>query len=78
MFDLALGAFMESLRIHQSVLGKSHCDVAIIMYNIATVYYESGDEDEAIKFYEETLQVEKAALGADHKDIALTLKHLGQ
>eukprot|EP00957_Ditylum_brightwellii_P025106 1900290-Ditylum_brightwellii.AAC.1 len=48
------------------------------MYNIVTVYYETGDDDEAIKFYEETLQVEKEALGADHKSIVLTLKHLGQ
>jgi tetratricopeptide (TPR) repeat protein len=52
--------------------------VAIILYNIATIHLEIGNDDEAMVYYRETLRVERAALGHTHKDVVLTMQHVGQ
>ena len=78
MYNLSRKCFMESLRIRKKVLGADHRDVAILWYNIATIYFETGQEEVAISLYKETLRVERAALGPDHPDVVLTLQHIGQ
>jgi len=78
MYDLAKTCFMESLRIRKKILGENHRDVAIFWYNIATIHFETGEDELAIGMYEETLRVERAALGDNHPDVVLTLQHLGQ
>ena len=78
MYELAKGCFLESLRIRQLLLGEDHRDCAILFYNLATIHFELGEEDVAIKYYKETLRVERESLGADHEDTVLTLQHLGQ
>merc|ERR1712183_46521 len=45
-------------------------------YNIATVYLESGDDDEALTYYHETLRIERITLGEKHNDVALTMQHI--
>ena len=54
LHELAMQSFMESLKIRRELLGESHRDVAIILYNIATIHLERGDEDGALKCYKET------------------------
>ena len=77
--DMAKECFFESLRIRKSLLGDTHRDLAILYYNIATVYYEQADSpDIALKYYNETLRIEKITLGEHHKDVAITLRHVGQ
>ena len=66
--ELAMSAFAEGLRIRRRLLGPDHRDVAIIVYNMATVQLEMGDEEEAMRAYRETLRIERAALGPDHDD----------
>ena len=78
LHELAMQSFMESLKIRREILGDAHRDVAIIMYNIATIYLERGDEDEAMKYYKETLRVERATLGRDHTDVIMTLQYKAQ
>lgn len=77
IYGLARGCFNDSLRIRKKLLGADHRDVAILWYNIATVFLETGDDDRAIQLYKETLRVERAALGEKHNDVILTLQHLG-
>ena len=62
-----------SLRIRRKILGANHRgDVAILWYNIATIFFEIGEDDEAMKCYKETLRVERHALGPDHHDVVLS------
>jgi tetratricopeptide (TPR) repeat protein len=49
-----------------------------LWYNIATIYFETGDDEIAIRLYKETLRVERASLGDEHPDVVLTLQHIGQ
>ena len=67
--------FAESLRIRQRFLGVDHSDTALHVCNLATAYWESGDEDCAIRLYEETLRIEK--LCGNYGDVILTLQYLG-
>jgi tetratricopeptide (TPR) repeat protein len=78
MFELAKNCFSESLRIRTKLLGKDHRDCAILWYNLATIHFETGDDDIAIQMYKETLRVESMALGPEHPDVGLTLQHIGQ
>jgi tetratricopeptide (TPR) repeat protein len=78
LFELSKKCFSESLRIRKQLLGNDHRDVAILWYNIATIHFETGEDEIAIQMYKEALRVEKMALGEDHPDVILTLQHLGQ
>ena len=78
LHDVAMQSFLEGLRIRRNILGPDHRDVAIILYNIATIHLETGDDEEAMEYYRETLRVERIALGANHRDLVLTIQHVGQ
>jgi tetratricopeptide (TPR) repeat protein len=78
LHELAMQSFHESLRIRQRLLGPDHRGVAIILYNIATIHLEIGDDDEAMVYYRETLCVERCVLGRCHKEVVLTMQHIGQ
>ena len=78
LHDMAMQSFSESLRLRRELLGDSHRDVAIIIYNIATIYLEQGNDDEAMKCYRETLRVERLALGENHEDVLLTITYIAQ
>ena len=69
--------FFSCLQTRQRLLGQDHEEVAIVLYNIATVLMETGEEDRATSFYEETLRIERNILGPDHDDVILTLQHMG-
>ena len=77
-FDMAKDVFVECLSIRKRVLGEDHRDIAIMIYNIATIYLEKGEDHTAMKLYSESLRVERRALGAKHPEISCTLQHLGQ
>jgi tetratricopeptide (TPR) repeat protein len=49
-----------------------------VLYNIATIHLESGDDEEAMTYYRETLRVERVALGPKHKAVLETMQHVGQ
>jgi hypothetical protein len=49
-------------------------DVAILWYNIATIFLEIGEDDEAMKCYKETLHVERHVLEPDHHDVVLSAR----
>lgn len=78
ILEIALDCFAQSLRIRQKLFGPDHRDIAILWYNIATIYLETGEEEKALLLYRETLRVERKTLGASHADVVLTLQHLAQ
>jgi tetratricopeptide (TPR) repeat protein len=77
-FDQAKDAFLECLNIRKRILGEDHRDIAVMWYNLATIYLEKGEDHTAMKLYSESLRVERRALGEKHPEISLTLQHLGQ
>jgi tetratricopeptide (TPR) repeat protein len=77
-FDHAKDAFLECLTIRKRILGSDHRDIAVMWYNLATIYLEKGEDQTAMKLYSESLRVERRALGEKHPEISLTLQHLGQ
>lgn len=78
LHDMAMQSFLESLRLRRELLGDTHRDVAIIIYNIATIFLEQGNDNEAMRCYRETLRVERMALGEDHEDVLLTITYIAQ
>ncbi len=78
ILEIALDCFAQSLRIRQKLFGPDHRDIAILWYNIATIYLETGEEEKALLLYRETLRVERQTLGEEHPDVVLTLQHLAQ
>ena len=63
-----------SLRIRCKMVGANHRDIAILWYNIATIFLEVGEDDEAMNCYKETLCVERHALEPDHHDVVLSTR----
>ena len=46
ILPLALDSFVQSLEIRRSLLGETHRDIAVNLYNIATIQMELGNDDE--------------------------------
>lgn len=77
--DLAKDCFTQSLAIRTKLLGPNHHEVAVLWYNIGTVFLKSGFEDHAVRFYRETLRIERDSPDHTHPDVIviLTLNYLG-
>jgi tetratricopeptide (TPR) repeat protein len=78
MYELCMHCFNECLEIRRNILGPDHSELAMVWYNLASVYFETGDDEAALKLYDEALRIERATLGDHHPDIVLTMIHLGQ
>jgi tetratricopeptide (TPR) repeat protein len=78
LYELCMRYFHECLEIRRKLFGADHGDVAMVWYNLASVSFETGDDETALERYEEALRVERVSLGDDHPDIILTMVHLGQ
>lgn len=77
-FEMSKASFFECLQIRRRLYGSNHKDVAIVWYNLASVAFETRDDDSALKWYEEALRVERVSLGDGHPDVGAALVHLGQ
>lgn len=77
MFDAALAAYHEALRILKVKLGNDHLDVARVLHYIGVVLSEMTDLVDAVRCYEESLRIRRKNLGDEHKDVARTLHNLG-
>jgi tetratricopeptide (TPR) repeat protein len=44
--------------------------------NLASLYYDSGRDDEAIPLYREVIAIRETSLGADHPEVAVSLNNL--
>ena len=74
---LALRSFQRCLEMRREILGSDHRDVSVVLFNIATTYLESGNEEEALKVYKETIRVERLAHGERSKEVAFTMRQVG-
>ena len=77
-YNGALLAYKETLKYRTSLLGVSHLDVAVCLYNIAESFNLLGDVEEAIRYYNQYLVIAIDKLGEDHEDVADVFTTLGQ
>mmetsp|Transcript_7387 Transcript_7387/g.8516 ORF Transcript_7387/g.8516 Transcript_7387/m.8516 type:complete len:169 (-) Transcript_7387:104-610(-) len=69
--------YRDALRVTKQVLGRSHRNIASILYNMGLVHLQCCQYDKASKMFKDTLRVQREALGDFHIDVALTLEVLG-
>lgn len=77
LLDAAMKKFQESLSI-RSCAPRAGSDVAVLFYNIASIYLHKGDNEGALRHYRHALDVERQNLGPVHPDVAITLKLIGK
>lgn len=68
-WDMAKKYFDESLTVRESVLGKSHPEVAWSLISISDWYEKKGDIVNALAFAERALRIRENALPASHNYI---------
>jgi len=77
----ALEAFSKSLNICRSVLGPSHEQTSVLANNLATVYEELGDFDEAARYAEKAVEIAQSSaphyLGVYKRNLGQILLHKG-
>lgn len=54
-YDQAFRYFSLALEIREEFLEKAHPDVVAIRHNIAQLFMQMGDKDQAMKYYNENL-----------------------
>lgn len=74
---LAQQYFEQSLIMQKKLFGWHHPDVAINLYNLATLHMELGNDVVVTNLYKETLKVECHTMGKNSRDVVQTLQHLG-
>ena len=58
------------------MLGPDHPRVALILNNLAGLYYRQGKSAEAEPLHKRSLAIREKVLGADHPDVATSLNNL--
>merc|ERR1712176_1732994 len=74
LYSNALQSFEESHHIRKQLLGPNHSDVAKVLYNVAAVLFDTGNDDDALTHYREALQIQ--TIEASNDDILLTLQSI--
>jgi len=69
-FAKAEPLLQEALRIDQKVRGSEHPHTALILNNLARLYYSRGQDIQAESLYQRALAIQEQALGQDHADVA--------
>ena len=79
LLDLAMENFEESLRVRRNCSPQAtSSDIAVLSYNIGSIYLHRGDNMKALSCYKDALEVERATYGHVHQDVATTLQLIGK
>ena len=65
------------MEIRKEVLGEKHPDTAMSYNNIGNVYYNLGDYNEALEYFNKALEIKKEVLGEKHANIASSYLNIG-
>jgi tetratricopeptide (TPR) repeat protein len=71
----AEGYHLKALAMDEKVLGSSHPDVAVELYNLATIYTNQHRYREAEPLFQRALAINEGILGANHPRVAATLSN---
>ena len=74
----ALSTYMEVLQLRTAILGSSHLDVGVVLFNMAESYKILDDVEKAKQYYSQYLVVAISNLGEGHTDVVDVLTTLGQ
>ena len=61
----------------KKILGEEHPDTATSYNNIGNTYYNIGDYNKALEYYELSLKIRKKILGEEHPDTAVSYNNIG-
>lgn len=75
-FAQARDNFKKALEIIRRMHGEKHPQVAIMLYNIATMLHTPDQFDEALKLYRKSLKIRRRFQG-NHTELADTLSNMG-
>jgi tetratricopeptide (TPR) repeat protein len=77
VYDEAVLAYHESLKIYVSIHGRFHTDVAKVTNNYATLLDDMDEKEEAIFFYDEAIEILVKIHGEYHPQVLVALENLG-
>ncbi|MBK9034817.1 MAG: serine/threonine protein kinase [Myxococcales bacterium] len=72
----ALRDLQEALERMQVELGPDHSSVAYVHQNLADIYRQLGDGDQAAPHYQEVIRIWQQSLGAEHPNLAYPYEQL--
>jgi len=75
---LAIGAYVEVLRIYKGEHGDSHLSVANTLFNLGVSLNAKGSPDKAIRCFMKALRISKDKLGEDHLDVADSYEQIAE
>src|SRR5271157_4088258 len=64
------------MEVYRTALGERHPDYAILLNNLAELYYAMGRHGEAEALYKQAMEICRTALGERHPDHADSLNNL--
>ncbi|MDF1549926.1 MAG: CHAT domain-containing protein, partial [Bacteroidales bacterium] len=73
----AMDYYQKAYSIRKKAYSENHPLVAKDLINIATIYSEKGDFDNAMSYFQNALSIQKLTLGDNHPDMAITYNNLG-
>ena len=68
-YDQAEPLYMRALEFRETILGKSHPDVAAILNNLGQLYFRQHRYGDA-ESYRRALDIREKSLGPSHPDLA--------
>ena len=76
--SLAIGAYVEVLRIYKGEHGDSHLSVANTLFNLGVSLNAKGSPDKAMRCFMKALRISKEKLGEDHLDVADSYEQIAE
>mgnify|MGYP003151368111 CR=1 FL=1 len=74
----ALEAFQRTLELQRQATGEEHPSYAIVLNNLALLYYNMDRLDDAIDSMSESVRIRRATLGSEHPQTATALFNLAR
>ncbi|HMB39875.1 MAG TPA: serine/threonine-protein kinase [Wenzhouxiangellaceae bacterium] len=74
----ALAAFEHTLELQRDATGEMHPSFAIVLNNLALMYYGMDRLDDAVKTMEKSVRIRRATLGKSHPQTATALFNLAR
>jgi tetratricopeptide (TPR) repeat protein len=72
----ALVPMREALVLAETLLGRDHYEVALLLRTLGDIAERAGDPGQAAVHYRRALRIQRRLLGVGHPDVAETLTHL--
>jgi DNA-binding SARP family transcriptional activator/tetratricopeptide (TPR) repeat protein len=76
LYQEAEKVYQKGLIIREQLLGREHADTAQIYYNLARLYFDTGQYALSIQFHQQALAIREKTLAPEDLQIALSLNSL--